>query len=119
MPLLCLLALTALVAGHQTGPLDSALLKVVGEAPRPSIEGLVALTHAGDTGVILVVAACLATGLALVGRPWTGGLILGAVGVTALANIVLKLVVNRARPDPMQALIGEAGLSPDPPMNRG
>ncbi|HZP97193.1 MAG TPA: phosphatase PAP2 family protein [Candidatus Limnocylindria bacterium] len=109
LPLLGLITLSYLVIGRQTTALDSALLQSARGTGGPFVELFSGLTHAGDTAIIAALTAALAIVLAAKSRARTSLLVISGVSSAALANSVLKVLVARARPDPLLALIGEDG----------
>ena len=111
LPLIALITLSSLVSAGATAPVDAALLQSTRGTPGPLTELLRLLSHAGDVGIIAALSAALAIALATTNHVWTGVQTVASVGSAALGNLLLKVLVDRMRPDALLALLVEEGAS--------
>jgi len=107
---LAVLAIGVLVANDLTDPFDATIIGLVRDDAAP-FSFLRPLTEAGSTWAVSAVAVVLLVVLSLGGWPRDAAVAAGLIGLTALANTLLKRGVARARPDALEPLIVEHGFS--------
>lgn len=104
--------LGVLVSNNLTDGFDLAIIDLVrSEALLAPLAPLRQVTAAGSTGAVTAVAIVLLGGMALARRPKLGLIASLAIALAATGNSLLKLLVARVRPDALEALVQERGLS--------
>lgn len=110
--MLLVVVLGVLVSNNMTDGIDQALIRVI-RAP-----GLVApisllrqITELGSTTAMMGLAIVLLLSETLARRPWTGITAAATIGLASLANELVKVLVERARPDLLKPIVAEHGYS--------
>ncbi|MEP6680253.1 MAG: phosphatase PAP2 family protein [Chloroflexota bacterium] len=112
LAVLLVVVLGVLVSNNMTDGIDQALIRVI-RAP-----GLVAplnplrqITELGSTTAMMGLAIVLLLSETLARRPWTGITAAATIGLASLANELVKVLVERARPDLLKPIVAEHGYS--------
>jgi undecaprenyl-diphosphatase len=108
--LLAIVAIGVMVANDLTDPFDAMIIGLVRDDAAP-FSFLRPLTEAGSTWAVTAVAVVVLVVLSFGGWPRHAALAAGLIGLTALANTLLKRGVARARPDALEPLVVEHGFS--------
>lgn len=110
--MLLVVVLGVLVSNNMTDGIDQAFIRVI-RAP-----GLVAplsplhqITELGSTTAMMGLAIVLLLSETLARRPWTGITAAATIGLASLANELVKVLVERARPDLLKPIVAEHGYS--------
>lgn len=110
--LLLLLGLTGLIDAGFLRPSDQAVIDAVRAEPLVApLAWLRAATELGSTWWVAGVAVVVAVVESIARRPALGVAAAVTIGVAALANSGLKLIVGRARPDLLPPIVVEPGYS--------
>jgi undecaprenyl-diphosphatase len=105
-------ALVALIDAGVMRPFDEAIIGSVRAAPLVApLAWLQAATQLGSTAWVFALAALVGLFEAVRGRPRVGIAAAAAIGLGALANSTIKLVVARPRPDLLTPIVVEPGYS--------
>lgn len=104
--------LAVLVVTGASATFDAAVTEAVRTSHlREPLGILGAITEAGSTWAVIVLAGVAIVVGAAIG-PWRHGVLAAVViGVASLANSAMKVAVGRARPDLLDAIITEPGFS--------
>ncbi len=105
-------ALVALIDAGLARPFDEAVIGTVRAAPLVApLAWLQAATQLGSTAWVFALAALVGVLEVFLGRPRVGIAAAAAIGLGALANSTMKLVVARPRPDLLTPIVVEPGYS--------
>lgn len=99
------------MATHRTADLDSAILQSLRGTSGPLLELVKGLSYVGEAPVVLALSVALAIARAIAGHLRTSLITIVTVAAATIASSILKLVVDRARPDALLALVREDGAS--------
>ncbi|MEO8247313.1 MAG: phosphatase PAP2 family protein [Chloroflexota bacterium] len=104
--------LVALIDAGAARPFDEAVIGSVRAAPLVApLDWLRTATQAGSTWWTLSIAVLVGLVEVVRGRAWVGVTAAAAIGLGALANSTIKLVVARPRPDVLTPIVVEPGYS--------
>ena len=112
LAVLLVVVLGVLVSNHLTNGIDQALIRVI-RAPVlvAPLSPLRQITELGSTTAMMGLAIVLLLSETLARRPWTGITAAATIGFASLANELVKVLVERARPDLLKPIVAEHGYS--------
>jgi undecaprenyl-diphosphatase len=110
--LLLVAGLVTLIDLDLARPFDAAVIDAVRAAPLVApLAWLRSATELGATWFVSLLAVAVGGAQLLARRPRLGAAAAATIGLAALANSTLKLVVSRARPDGLPPIVVEPGYS--------
>ncbi len=112
LAVLVVVVLGVLVSNNLTDGIDQALIRVI-RAPAlvPPLSPLRQITELGSTTAMMALAIVLLLSETLARRPWTGIAAAATIGLASLGNELVKVLVERARPDLLKPIVTEHGYS--------